>query len=135
MDKQKIILIEDDILLNDMYKQTLTNAGYAIISAMDGESGLSSVRSNTDANLILLDLMLPKLNGIEVLKEIKKDPSTNKISIIVLTNLNEQTIVQDALKLGANAYLVKVDYTPDQVIGMVKQYIDLKSQIKENGKN
>lgn len=131
MNKEKIILIEDDLFLNSLYKDTLIGAGYNVISAKDGEEGLNAVRNNTDASLILLDLMLPKLNGIDVLKELKKDPATKNLSVIVLTNLNEDATIQDALKLGANAYLIKVDYTPQQVIDMVRQYIDLRYHLKK----
>ena len=128
---EKIILVEDDLFLHELYSDTLINAGYIVVSARDGEEGLKIIRTNLDAKLILLDLMLPKLNGIDVLREIKKDPNTKNLSVIVLTNLNEQEIIQDALKLGANAYLVKVDYTPQEVIDMVKQYIDLRHHLKK----
>lgn len=131
MNKEKIILIEDDLFLNSLYKDVLINAGYIVVFAKDGEEGLNAVKSNTDASLILLDLMLPKLNGIDVLKELKKDPDTKSLSVIVLTNLNEDATIQDALKLGANAYLIKVDYTPQQVIDMVRQYIDLRYHLKK----
>lgn len=131
MNKEKIILIEDDLFLNSLYKDTLIGAGYNVISAKDGEEGLNAVKNNTDASLILLDLMLPKLNGIDVLRELKKDPATKNLSVIVLTNLNEDATIQDALKLGANAYLIKVDYTPQQVIDMVRQYIDLRYHLKK----
>ena len=131
MPGEKILLVEDDLFLHDLYRDTLTSAGYNVISAKDGEEGLNLIKANPDANLLLLDLMLPKLNGIDVLKEIKKDERTKSLSVIVLTNLNEEAIIQEALKLGANAYLVKVDYTPQQVIDMVHQYIDLRSHLKQ----
>jgi CheY-like chemotaxis protein len=128
---EKIILVEDDLFLHELYRDTLINAGYIVISAKDGDEGLKVIKANTDAKLILLDLMLPKLNGIDVLKEIKKNPNTKNLSVIVLTNLNEQTIINDALKLGASAYLVKIDYTPQQVIDMVRQYIDFRQHLKK----
>jgi len=128
---EKIILVEDDLFLHELYSDTLISAGYTVVSAKDGEEGLKIIKANTDAKLILLDLMLPKLNGIDVLKEIKKDPNTKNLSVIVLTNLNEEAIIQDALKLGANAYLVKVDYTRQQIIDMVGQYIDFRHHLKK----
>lgn len=131
MNGEKIILIEDDHFLNSIYKDALINAGYSVISAKDGEEGLNAIKNNTDASLILLDLMMPKLTGIDVLKEIKKDPSTKNLSVIVLSNMSEGTVIQDALKLGANAYLIKVDYTPQQVIDTVRQYIDLRYHLKK----
>jgi CheY-like chemotaxis protein len=131
MQKEKILLIEDDPFLHQMYLDTLTNAGYKVVSAKDGVEGLNLIKNNTDANLILLDLMLPKINGIDILREIKKEESTKYLSVIVLTNLSEDQTIKEALQLGANAYLVKVDYTPKQVIDMVKQYIDLRAHLKK----
>ncbi len=128
---EKVILVEDDLFLRELYSDTLISAGYIVVSAKDGEEGLKIIRANLDAKLILLDLMLPKINGIDVLKEIKKDPNTKNLSVIVLTNLNEEAIVQDALKLGANAYLIKVDYTPQEIIDMVGQYIDFRHHLKK----
>jgi DNA-binding response OmpR family regulator len=131
MQKEKILLIEDDPFLHQMYLDTLTNAGYKVVSAKDGVEGLNLIKNNTDANLVLLDLMLPKINGIDILREIKKEESTKYLSVIVLTNLSEDQTIKEALQLGANAYLVKVDYTPKQVIDMVKQYIDLRAHLKK----
>lgn len=127
----KILLVEDDLFLRELYRETLINAGYTVVSAQDGEQGLKIIKSNTDAKLTLLDLMLPKINGIDVLREMKKDPNTKNLSVIVLTNLNEESTIQDALKLGANAYLVKVDYTPQEVVEMVRQYIDFRHTLKK----
>ncbi len=130
MTNEKILLIEDDPFLHTLYEDTLKSAGYNVLSANDGAEGLSLINSNTDAKLILLDLMLPKLSGIDILREIKKNQPTKDLSVIVLTNLSEDNIIQEALKLGANAYLIKVEYTPQQVIDMVRQYIDLKTHLK-----
>jgi len=131
MDQEKIVLVEDDTFIHELYRSTLTTAGYNVISAKDGEKGLNIIKGNTDAKLILLDLMLPKMNGIDVLKEMKKDPVTKNLSVIVLTNVSEERVVKEALKLGANAYLIKVDYTPRQVIDMVRQYIDLRVHLRK----
>lgn len=129
--QDKILLIEDDPFLHKLYEDTLSSAGYNVLAASDGEEGLNLIKNNTDASLILLDLMLPKMNGIEVLKAIKKEDATKDLSVIVLTNLSEGDIIKEALTLGANAFLVKVDYTPQQVIDTVKQYIDLNAQLKK----
>ena len=131
MEGEKIILIEDDVFIHALYTETLKSAGYNVVSALDGQAGLELIKKNTDAKLILLDIMLPKLNGIDVLREIKKDPTTKNMSVIILTNLSDDAIIKDALKLGANAYLVKVDYTPQQVIEMVNQYIELRMHLKK----
>lgn len=132
MAAEKILLIEDDLFLHDLYRDTLVNGGYLVVSARDGEAGLKLIRENTDASLVLLDLMLPKMNGIDVLKTVKQDEATKGLSIIVLTNLSEEDIIREALRLGASAYLVKVDYTPQEVIEMVRQYIELRSHIRKS---
>jgi len=131
MNGEKIILVEDDPFLHKLYKDVLTIAGYNVVSAKDGEEGLNTIKNNVDASLILLDLMMPKLNGIDVLKELKKDPATKDLSVIVLTNLKGGAIIQEALKLGANAYLLKADYTPTQITDTVRQYIDLRYHLKK----
>jgi len=130
MNPNKLILIEDDPFLHKLYEDTLTGANFALAAASDGEEGLRVIRENTDAKLILLDLMLPKLNGIDVLREIKKDEATKNMPVIVLTNLSEDPIIKEALALGANAFLVKVEYTPQQIIDTVNQFIDLKTHLK-----
>lgn len=128
---EKIILVEDDMFLHRLYNDALISTGYNVISSSDGEEGLKVIKSNTDASLILLDLMMPKLNGIDVLRELKKDPATKNLSVIVLTNQNEDAVIKEALELGANAYLNKVDYTPQQIIDTVRQYIDLRYHLKK----
>lgn len=130
MGNEKIIIVEDDLFLQSMYRDAFKYAGYNVLTASDGEEALNLIKNNLDVNLILLDLMIPKINGIDVLKEIKKDQTTNKLSVIVLTNLNEDSVVQDALKLGAKAFLIKVEYTPQQIVETVKQYIDLRVHLK-----
>lgn len=128
---EKIILIEDDPFLHKLYKTVLVDAKYTVVSANDGEEGLKAIKNNTDTSLILLDLMMPKLTGIDVLKELKKDPATQNLSVIILTNLSEEAIRSDALKLGANAYLMKSEFTPQQIIETVRQYIDFRQHVKK----
>lgn len=131
MNNEKIILVEDDVFLQRLYKDALIAAGYIVISASDGEEGINAIKGNTDASLILLDYMMPKLNGIDVLKELRKNPATKNLSVIFLTNVKEDAIIQEALELGANACLVKVDYTPQQIIDNVRQYIDLRYHLRK----
>ena len=123
MDKGKIVLIEDDLFLRDLYIEVLKREGYVVITADDGEAGLHVVQSNPDAQLVLLDIMLPKMHGIDVLKNLKADSATQNMPVVVLTNLTEETVVQEALHLGAAGYLVKVRYTPQQVVEKVKEFI------------
>lgn len=97
----------------------LEKNGYAVFKALDGEAGLNLAKKETP-DLILLDLVLPKKNGFEVLEEIKKDSSTKNIPVIVLTNLEGSAEVERALSLGATTYLVKTNYKLDELLGKIE---------------
>lgn len=124
MDKKKIILIEDDVFINDLYKISLGRYGYTTISAFDGEEGLEKVFQNTDAALVLLDVMLPKMHGIDVLNKIKSDDAVKHLDVILLSNLGEENIIKNAIKSGARDYLKKVLIPPKQLVECVTKYID-----------
>lgn len=120
-----ILIIEDDKLLSKMYAEKFKLEGFDTIVAQDGEEGLEYI-SEKNPSFILLDMMLPKFTGQDVLHELKKRASNNTTPpIIALTNLAQKEEAQKALKLGAKEYLVKAMYTPDQVVEKVKFYLDL----------
>lgn len=123
MDAGKILLVEDDLFLRDMYVQVLKSQGYTVLTADDGEAGVSLGQNNTDAKLMLLDLMLPKIHGLEVLKQLKANPATKNLPIAMLSNMTEEKVVQESLSNGAVAYLVKVRFTPPEIIEKVKELI------------
>src|SRR5258708_34861815 len=112
--QKTILLIEDDLFIRELYQRTLTKEGYTVLTAGDGEQGIQLVSQHPD--LILLDLMLPKKNGIDVLKEIKADPETAIIPVIILTNLGDQSMVNELKTLGAVGYIVKAQFTPPQIV-------------------
>jgi len=120
---KKILFIEDEFALQKTFRDVLEKEGYQMISALDGESGLNLAKSQKP-DLILLDLILPKKDGFEVLKELKKDESTKEIPVIVLTNLEDIESVEKAIELGANTYLVKAQYTLNEVIQKVKKALE-----------
>jgi DNA-binding response OmpR family regulator len=120
---KKILFIEDESALQKTFSDVLEKEGYKVISALDGESGLRLAKSERP-DLILLDLILPKKDGFEVLKELKKEEITKEIPVIVLTNLEEIESVEKALELGATTYLVKAQYTLEEVIKKVKGVIE-----------
>ena len=115
-----IIFIEDEAALQRSLGETLRKEGYAVINALDGEIGLKLAKEKK-ADLILLDLILPKLDGFEVLKELKINPETSNIPVIILTNLERTEDVDKALALGAKTYLVKANYNLAEVIEKVNQ--------------
>jgi CheY-like chemotaxis protein len=124
MNEKKIIIVEDELFLRDLYSTLLQQSGYTIVAAIDGEAGVQLVKNNLDADLVLLDIMLPKKHGVDVLKMLKADPATQHIPVIILSNLTEESVINETLKLGATAYLVKVQVSPEQLIQKVKKYLD-----------
>lgn len=117
---KKILFIEDESALQKTFGEILRQEGYQMISALDGEIGLRLAK-NEKPDLILLDLILPRINGFEVLKQLKIDEKTKDIPIIILTNLEKAEDIQKALELGAATYLVKANYTLAEVIEKVKK--------------
>ncbi len=116
---KKILFIEDESALQKTFGEVLTQEGYDVVKAMDGEEGLRLAQSEKP-DLILLDLILPKMHGFEVLKQLKDDEETKDIPIIVLTNLESTDDVEKALELGATTYLVKANYDLEDVLKKVK---------------
>lgn len=121
MDKRKILLIEDDFFIRDLYNRILGQVGFEMILAEDGIQGLELSKVKPD--LILLDIMLPKMNGLEVLKRIKEAPDTAKIPVLLLTNLGQAEIVKKAFELGASGYLLKLDTSPAQLVVHANNFI------------
>jgi DNA-binding response OmpR family regulator len=115
----KILIIEDDALLSRMYQTIFTSSNYQVELATDGEAGLVQARAGKPT-LILLDIMMPKLNGLQVLERLKGDPELQGIPVVVLTNLAGNTDVQRALELGAVRYIIKSEHRPRQVEEIVR---------------
>ncbi len=114
-----ILFIEDEPAFQKAVGQFLENEGYQTKSALDGEIGLALAKK-FKPDLILLDLILPKKDGFEVLKELKQDAATKNIPVIILTNLEGGTDVEKALSLGATTYLVKANYELEEVAKKIK---------------
>ncbi|MBI2123731.1 MAG: response regulator [Candidatus Wildermuthbacteria bacterium] len=115
-----ILLIEDESALQKTIGDALSQEGFSILSALDGEVGLRLAQEKRP-NVILLDLILPKANGFDVLKSLKEQEATKDIPVVVLTNLESMEDIQKALDLGATTYLVKSNYTLEEVVEKVKQ--------------
>jgi len=115
-----ILFIEDEATLQKTFDEILGREGYKMVSALDGEIGLNLAKMKKP-DLILLDLILPKLNGFEVLKKLKEDSETNDIPVIVLTNLEGMEDIDKVLELGATTYLVKASYTLEEVLEKIKK--------------
>ncbi|MCD6528329.1 response regulator [bacterium] len=120
---KKILFIEDESALQKTFKEILEKEGYEVISALNGEAGLKLAQTE-NPDLILLDLILPKINGFDVLKQLKKNEKTKDIPVIVLTNLEGMEDIERVIELGVSAYLVKANYTLEEVVRKIKRAIE-----------
>ena len=118
----KILIIEDDSFLLQMYVAKLEMEGFSVISATDGEKGLRLVKKEKP-DIVLLDLLLPKMDGFHVLEELKKDPEVKDIPVLVLTNLGQKDDVERCFNLGAVDYLIKAHFVPGEVITRIKSIL------------
>ena len=117
---KKILFIEDESALQKTFGEILSQEDYEMIPALDGETGLEMAKTKKP-DLILLDLILPKVHGFDVLKQLKEDPGTKGIPVIILTNLEGIGDVDKAIGLGATTYLVKAKYTLEEVLEKIKK--------------
>lgn len=119
----KILVVEDDNYARDIYQEILTDAGFTVTTANNGEEGLAKLVEG-GYDLVLLDVMMPKLDGLEVLKSLKaQGKGKNNGKIILLTNLAHDPIIKEALDTGATDYLIKSDLNPDQLLEHVKKHL------------
>lgn len=124
MDAKTILLVEDDFFISDMYQKKLREAGYAVEMARDGESAIKFLEEQGLPMLILLDIMLPGLNGIEILRQMRQDERWKGVPVMLLTNLSEREYMEQAKALGAIDYIVKSQLTPTDVIGKVRTHLE-----------
>jgi CheY-like chemotaxis protein len=118
----KILIVEDDPLMSRMYQKIFKFEGFDVDFALNGEEGLDKIRT-VKPTLVLLDIMMPKMNGLEVLDKVKLDPATKDIPIIMLTNLAGTQDAEAALTKGAVKYIIKSEYEPKQLVNMVKEIL------------
>jgi len=119
---RKILVIEDDKFLRELISQKLLKEGYDIAEANDGEKGIEAVKKE-NPGLVLLDLILPGIDGFEVLARIKADPEISEIPIIILSNLGQKDDIEKGLKMGAADYLIKAHFTPAEIIEKIRSVL------------
>jgi len=119
---KKILIVEDDPFLGEMYAAKFTQEGFQTEVAMDGKIGLTKIKV-FNPDLILLDIVLPKLDGFELLKKIKKKSEFKGIPVVLLTNLGQKNEVEKGLRLGADEYIIKAHFTPTAVVAKIKEIL------------
>ena len=117
-----ILVIEDDKFLRELISRKLTGEGFDVLEAVDGEEGIKKIKEGKP-DLVLLDLILPGIDGFEVLTRVRDDPAVSSIPIIILSNLGQREEVEKGLKLGAIDYLIKAHFTPGEIIEKIKNVL------------
>ena len=119
---KKILLIEDEEMVIDMYKEKFEREGFEVVAVMTAEEGLDLVKKEKP-DLIILDILLPKKNGVSFLKEKNKDPEIAKVPVVALSNYDHPETRKEALALGVKDYLIKTDFTPKELVKKIKEYL------------
>lgn len=122
MQPKKILLVEDDLFIRELYEFILKKEGLEVTCALDGQQAKELAAQKPD--LILLDIMLPRLNGLEVLKDLKNNPQTQSIPIVLLTNLGDRDIITQAFDSGASGYIMKVRLSPTNLPLKIKPFLE-----------
>jgi CheY-like chemotaxis protein len=118
----RILIIEDDSLIVKVFSTRFKSDGHQVLTAEDGSQGLELAKKEIP-QVILLDLMMPKISGLEVLAELKKNPKTAKIPVLVYSNLGKEKEISQARALGAAGFITKADSSPQQVVAKVESYL------------
>lgn len=121
-EKTKILIVEDDNFLIKAYQIKFERAGFNVFIAMDGEEGLRMAKKEKPA-LIVLDMMLPKMNGFEFLKKIKSDEGLKVIPVLALSNLGQMADQEKAISLGAAEYFIKTEHTLEEIIEKISKHL------------
>lgn len=127
--KIKILLIEDDSFLINMYSAKFEIEGYSIFVAEDGVEGLEKTQK-LNPDIILLDIVMPRMNGFEVLEKLKADGVTKNIPVVILSNINQMEDISKGLSLGAEDYFIKAHFVPSEIVKKVENILNKKSKNK-----
>lgn len=117
----RILLVEDDLPISKMYSTKLQMEGFEVELAQNGEEGLEKIKANS-YDLVLLDLMIPKLGGMEVLEKARAEKNLGELPVIILSNLSQEQDIKKAHELGVKDFLIKSNHTPSEVVRIVKGY-------------
>lgn len=120
--KQQVLIVEDDATIAGMYQKKFELEGFGVTVAPDGEAGVAAAKANPPA-VILLDIIMPKMDGFATLQALKEDAATKAVPVILLTNLGQNEDVDKGTKLGAVGYLIKAQLTPGEVVAKVRELL------------
>lgn len=120
--KIKVLIIEDEKEVLELYKLKLAIDDYEVLTAMSGQEGLKKAFRESP-ELIFLDIKMPKMDGFEVLKRLRENPKVKKTPVIILSNFDEEDMIERGLTLGANEYLVKSQFTPEEISSKAQRWI------------
>lgn len=118
----KIVVVEDDKTIAEIYKQKLTEGGHTV-TIVDDVNALAHIRNNKP-HLVILDILMPKINGLDILRELKSEPEITEIPVLLLTNVAEDASIGKGLEYGAYGYLLKSETTPDQILPRVNMTLE-----------
>jgi len=124
-EKHKVLIVDDDAFLSGIYATKLELEGFQVATARDGEEGLR-VAVEMKPDIILLDVLMPKLDGFETLKRLKAEAITKSIPVIMLTNLGQKEDIEQALETGAQDYLIKAHFVPAEAVEKIKMVLKAK---------
>lgn len=124
--KQKVLIVDDDVFLSGIYATKLDLEGFEVDTARDGEEGLKAA-AKSKPDIILLDVLMPKLDGFETLKRLKADPDLKDVPVIMLTNLGQKEDVEKGLQEGAEDYLIKAHFVPSEAVEKIRAVLKGKS--------
>lgn len=119
----KILLVEDDNFIVDMYTTKFELEGFRIVTAEDGQKGLEMAKAEKP-DIILLDILMPKMDGFAVIEQLKKDDETKNIPVVLLTNLGQKEDIKKGFELGAVGYLIKAHFMPSEVVDKIKKILE-----------
>ncbi len=120
--KTKVLIIEDDSYISEMYRIKFESENFETVVKNDGVEGIKFMEKNIP-DIILLDIVMPKMDGFSVLKTIKKNPKLDKIPVILLTNLSQKENIERGFDLGASSYIIKAHFTPSEVVEKIKEVL------------
>lgn len=120
---KKILIVDDDKFLLDMYALKFSQSDFSVITALGSEDAMAKLKDGLSPDIILLDVVMPKMNGFELLEKIRKENLTDKAKIIILSNLGQDADIAKAKSLQADGYIIKSSVTPSEVMKKVVEFL------------